>query len=357
MIKLVAGFVLSALLLLMMSCSKLQDDLPPAGGNLNLHGPGWTDPTTNNFHGKSLGLSSQQLQNCLTCHGSDLKGGTSKVSCIACHQSEQVSLHGMGWTDTASTNFHGTAIRSINWDMSLCKSCHGVSYEGGKTSISCKTCHTQPSGPEYCTTCHGGPENAAPPRDVSKNITRTFRGVGAHQVHFRGTGIYSSLQIPCSECHTVPPEMYSVGHVDSPLPAEVPINGFMARIATNETTTVDWDSNLPVVSPSPAYSSANLTCGNTYCHGHFKNGNDTLVVVWTDTTAAATACGTCHGNVNKSTLAERALPKTSAEGGTHPTSTACSACHVAVVDNNLRIIDRSKHINGKLNVFGQERDF
>jgi hypothetical protein len=56
-------------------------------------------------------------------------------------------------------------------------------------------------------------------------------------------------------------------------------------------------------------------------------------------------------------LAERALPKTSAEGGTHPNNLNCSGCHGDVVNASLSFVNAGKHINGKLNVFGTERDF
>lgn len=293
------GSVIFLLALLIVSCSKLAKDLPPAGGTLTVHGSGWTDST--------------------------------------------------------SSNFHGRAIRNAGWDMVQCQTCHGPRYNGGTVKVSCLTCHNQSAGPENCTTCHGSSNNAAPPKDIDRNSSRAARGVGAHQRHFLGGSISDGMA--CSDCHTVPPSVYSLGHVDSPLPAEVPMNGFIPLTVTNETTTVNWASSLPVFTPSPTHSTVDLSCSNTYCHGYFKNGNTTFAPIWNDTTAAQAACGTCHGDVTKPTLAARALPKTTAQGGTHPNNTACSNCHGAVVDANLNIIDKIKHINGKLNVFGGERDF
>jgi hypothetical protein len=55
----------------------------------------------------------------------------------------------------------------------------------------------------------------------------------------------------------------------------------------------------------------------------------------------------------------RSVPKTTAQGGTHPDLTSlgitCNVCHGDVVDANYRIINTAKHINGKLNVLGEER--
>lgn len=301
--KLAVGSVILFLTLLVVGCSELKDDLPPAGGTL--------------------------------------------------------TVHGTGWTDTTASNFHGKAIRSAGWDMIQCKTCHGQRYDGGTANVSCLTCHTQAAGPENCTTCHGGSNNAAPPKDINRNTARTAPGVGAHQMHLVGGTLFNGTV--CSDCHNVPPSVYSPGHLDSPLPAEVPMNGYIPRTVTNEPTTADWDSVLPVFTPSPNHSSVDLSCGNTYCHGHFKNGNTTNAPVWNSTATTQAACGTCHGDVNApGTLAARALPKTSARGGTHPSDFDCASCHSQVVSgtgDNVRIIDKALHVNGKLNVFGQERDF
>ncbi|HTK81366.1 MAG TPA: CxxxxCH/CxxCH domain-containing protein [Bacteroidota bacterium] len=268
--------------------------------------------------------------------------------------SSPLTVHGEGWEDPASSNFHGKAIRNAKWDMSQCKTCHGRLYDGGVVNVSCRTCHALPGGPENCTTCHGG-TNAAPPNDIAGNTSRSAPGVGAHQKHLVGGAI--SAGSACSECHTVPPSLYSPGHVDSELPAEVPMNGYIATTVTNETPTTDHDAGLPLFSPQPEFDASSISCANTYCHGNFKNGNTAFSPVWNDSSGSQMACGTCHGDVTKATLAGRALPKSVAEGGTHPDSTACSNCHGDVVNSSLVIIDKAKHINGKLNVSGEERDF
>jgi predicted CxxxxCH...CXXCH cytochrome family protein len=264
------------------------------------------------------------------------------------------SVHGPGWSDPNSPNFHGQAIRNAAWDMSQCKTCHGPTYSGGTVDVSCRTCHSKPAGPENCTTCHGS-DNAAPPRDINRNTNVLAPGVGAHQKHLLG-GTYTD-GIMCMECHTVPPAVYVPGHLDSPLPAEVMMNGVLANTVTNEPTTIDYDLILPVTTPSPAFNYDSLTCSTTYCHGTFKNGNPATLVVWNSGSTTQAACGTCHGDVSKPTLAERALPKTATQGGTHPNNLACANCHGDVVNASLTIINKSKHMNGRLNVFGSERDF
>lgn len=249
-------------------------------------------------------------------------------------------VHPEGWTQANSADFHGNTIRQADWDMSSCQTCHGRDYRGGVSGVSCQKCHTAPGGPEACNTCHGGTNNA-PPRDLSGNTAVSARGVGAHQTHVRGTARADA--ITCAECHNVPGALNTPGHIDTPSPAEVVFTGFLSSKTTQSFT--------------PSYNAQTGTCANTYCHGNFRNGNPENAMVWNVFTAASTACGTCHGNPSKPTLAEQALPKTSAEGGTHPNVLACASCHGDVVNASLQIISVTKHMNGKINVFGQEREY
>ncbi len=263
-------------------------------------------------------------------------------------------VHDANWVNKLSPDFHGAAIRKANWDMRSCRTCHGPQYNGGTSNVSCSKCHTDAGGVENCATCHGA-TNPAPPRDLSGNTARAARGVGAHQIHYSGSTIASAML--CQECHVVPGPIYADGHIDGSPNAEVVMNNPLARTVTNERGTADYDSTLTQFTPSPSFNASALTCASTYCHGNFKNGNTTFAPVWNDATGSQMACGTCHGDVTKPTTVEKALPKTPAQGGTHPDATTCSACHAGIVDATGRITDPTRHINGKLNAFGQERDY
>lgn len=267
-----------------------------------------------------------------------------------------LKVHPDGWTTPASANFHGKDIRERNWDMLSCQTCHGSQYDGGVSQASCRTCHNKPAGPENCTTCHGG-TNSAPPRDLSGNTAKTARGVGTHQIHVVGGTL--TVATPCTECHSVPPTVYTIGHVDTQSPAEVLFKDPLANTTTNEPGTATYSSSLPLFKPVPSYDAQTAKCSNTYCHGNFKNGNTSFAPVWNDATGTQAACGTCHGDVTKTTLAERALPKTTAQGGTHPVigTTTCDRCHGDVVDATMKIINTSKHINGKISIGTSEFDF
>jgi predicted CxxxxCH...CXXCH cytochrome family protein len=250
------------------------------------------------------------------------------------------SIHGSGFKDSTSTNFHGLAFRTtLKWNVESCKSCHGQKFDGGTVQKSCLGCHTQSNGPEACNTCHGG-VNAAPPSDLSGNTLRTSKSVGAHQAHLAGGKIGAA--VACSTCHTVPAKVSDAGHIT---------NGI--ALVKTETTSIFYRSEA-------SYSSALTTCASTYCHGNFPNGKN-KTVLWTDTTGvnSVIACGMCHGDPSNSDPEDRARPKTVSQGGTHPdkddykdpsgASLKCYRCHGNVVDANLNIINKALHINGKVN--------
>jgi predicted CxxxxCH...CXXCH cytochrome family protein len=311
--------------------------------------------TAPNFHGLVIAAAGGNTASCTKCHGTDYNGGISNVSCNACHK------HADGIIDPSSANFHGKLVGAANWTMTQCMKCHGSDYKGGISAKSCLNCHNQPKGPEDCSTCHGSSANPAPPKDVSRNTAVTARGVGAHQKHLVG-GALSDGSLQCVDCHVVPTSLASPGHINTAVPnapAQIAATATVAYTKTNLPGTAGaapYDKGQPTYTPTPSYSAATVKCTNTYCHGNFKNGNATNAPTWND--PASGACGTCHGDVTKATLGERAMPKNTLYGnGTHYPVTYCYTCHGDVVDANWNIIDKSKHMNGKLNVFGTEIPF
>jgi len=307
------------------------------------HPSGWTTPASTAFHGKALKQANWNVNACAPCHAPTFLGGTSGVSCYTCHPSYP---HGAGWM-TNSTGFHGLYVAQHNWDMNSCKSCHGNDFAGGQTGESCLTCHT--NGPEACNTCHGG-VNAAPPKDLSNNTATTARGVGAHQAHLTGPFKLVATGVACAGCHTVPSSTNAPGHLDTPLPAEVPMASTLARTASS--------GYVPV----PAVSSPNastVTCANTYCHGAWRLRSrpatafaytDSIIVgafkspLWTVSTDGA--CGSCHG-----------LPP---QGHIPFALSACYSCHGDVMDASGNLKNKALHMNGKINMttaFGGEYDW
>jgi hypothetical protein len=252
----------------------------------------------------------------------------------------ELTIHREGILEKDSPTWHGNLVRENSWNLKACQNCHSADYSGGITGSSCLTCHTQPSGPEACNTCHGDftdPAIIAPPQDINHNISTDSTGVGAHVSHLYQNDLGS--QIPCSTCHIVPQDYFDPGHaVDDLLPAEV----IFSPLAVH---------NIAV---NPVYDYSSATCSDTYCHGNweflkdsssyqFAYTDDKMVgnnnsVVWNEVGVGQADCGTCHG-----------LPPT---GHVPHAIEFCSTCHTDVVDSDGNIINTEKHINGEKNVFG-----
>ncbi len=258
------------------------------------------------------------VQQCILCHGA-VVDENNNIANKRLHVNGAVTFeaHPEGWVSPESPDFHGLFVRSDQWDLSGCRDCHGQDYSGGIANLSCLTCH--PATPEGCIVCHGGVDNltGSPPADIDGNRESTVRGVGAHTSHVAGSEF--SDGIACASCHSVPVSLDVAGHTDSDLPAEIAFSG----LALEQGASPQWDGQA---------------CSGSYCHGNFEGGNAATAPLWTVVDGTQAACGTCH-----------VLPP----GGPHPQGqavTQCRLCHVDVVGENNNIIDKSRHIDGIVDV-------
>jgi predicted CxxxxCH...CXXCH cytochrome family protein len=340
------------------SCSELKTNLPLMTSNsLQVHDDNWdNNPASSSFHGVYLKSNGWQINECKSCHGASYTGGSSGKSCFRCHSSYPHA------SDFAKGTGHGTYLYNLSYSLTSCQTCHGSSYAGGAiANVTCMRsgCHVDasnaPRSPESCNTCHGdftAPASnilaSAPPKSVTGEIATTVRGVGAHQKHLATNTV--GVAVKCQECHTVPTQLSSTGHLGTPLPAEVVFNDQLAHLSTGGGTLV----------PTPSYDPSTLKCNNTYCHGNWRLRKatsistnqfaytDSVIVglnyspAWTNGPADG-ACGSCHGLPPKGHLVV-------------PLST-CGSCHFGIVSTDGKIIDKAKHINGKVNVFDQEYSF
>ncbi|MBU1298238.1 MAG: cytochrome c family protein [Bacteroidetes bacterium] len=222
------------------SCYKCHATYPHKTGFLTKNNP--------NYHGTILKNANWNLASCKTCHGQNFEGGNSGIKCGTCHESYP---HAQGWTQTSNTKFHGRFLKSENWDLPSCIGCHGSNYDGGTiTNVSCMTsnCHVDKflakKSPEACNTCHGDftswaelVPSWAPPKSVDGDTVKTVRGVGAHQNHLTKNTFGKTVK--CQECYSVPTLTFTIGHLDTNLPAEVAMNDTIARTVTNEPATSD----------------------------------------------------------------------------------------------------------------------
>ena len=355
----VLSIAVAALLLLvtslLTSCSELKNNLPSATSNsVQVHDDNWdSNPGSSSFHGAYLKSTNWQMNECKTCHGTTYTGGTSGKSCFKCHPSYPHA------TDFAKATTHGTYLYNLNYPFASCQTCHGASYAGGTiANVTCMRsgCHADatnaPRSPESCNTCHGdfkAPASnfaaSAPPKTINGETATTVRGVGAHQKHLATNTVGATVN--CQECHIVPTKVSSPGHLGS-LPAEVVFNGPLGPLPSGGGTFV----------PTPTYNSSTFKCSNSYCHGNWKlrKATSTTQFAYTDSVIAGlnysptwtngstdASCGSCHGVPPKGHIDV-------------PLST-CGSCHFGIVSTDGKIIDKAKHINGKINVFDQEYSF
>lgn len=411
------GISVIVLAALCAGCSELKNEngLTPTSPALSIHGTGWDDSLSANFHGAFLKSANFNDTSCQRCHAKNYLGGTSGVSCFKCHMQYP---HSTGWVDTSATSFHGAALKAINFNLQSCEACHAQNFQGGASGVSCYTCHslyphatgwsqsTSPAfhgaeimanqwnmdgcktchgtnyngiatgsnvgcmspgchvdangnqkSPEACNTCHGAFSASAnditswaPPRSVKGDTLTSLRGVGAHQAHLRAT---LGKALKCQECHNVPTQLYAAGHLGTGLPANVVLGDTLANLVTASGMFV----------PHPSYDANAIQCNNTYCHGNWEVTKasaspynryiyvDSLITgnnyspKWTGGASEA-ACGSCHG-----------LPPKGHLQGLDLTTCGNSGCHPGVVDGNGNILDPTKHINGKIDVMGSERNF
>ena len=209
-----------------------------------------------------------------------------------------------------------------------CGSCHALPPPAPHPARSdCSICHAgiddtrQFTSPELhvngrvdlvtmpCNGCHGTAANGGPPPDTLGNTATSARGVGAHAWHLQASPTHGVVD--CSECHIVPTDANSVGHRDTPLPAEVTFGSLAKTNGSN-----------------PLYSATDLTCSGSYCHGN-------ATPLWTQPRSDADACGSCHG-----------LPP----AAPHLQRADCATCHGAVIDAHRNFIVPELHVNGQVDL-------
>ena len=116
---------------LMTSCSEDKNPMPSVS-----HPDDWNTKMSDNFHGSKvleIGYNS-----CKGCHGSDLEGGKTGFSCFQCHQTYP---HPEEWNLITENNFHGKYFENNANAIEYCKGCHGNDLKGGRSGVSCYDCH------------------------------------------------------------------------------------------------------------------------------------------------------------------------------------------------------------------------
>ena len=239
------------------------------------------------------------------CHGATLAGGTSKNPI---------------WTTVNGTqgqcgSCHGAPPPPPHPVATDCGTCHDTMTAGGGLVITDPARHIDGNldvkTDQACNTCHGSTTSNAPPKDTLGNTANNARGVGAHQQHLAATNRFRP--VACADCHRVPGAVTAVGHLDTPLPAEL-------TFSLRSGPTTQWNGSR---------------CSNNYCHGATLGaGGSATAPIWTTVNGTQAQCTSCHGNPPP-------LP--------HPQVADCSQCHPNMSSPTV-FSDPMRHVDGNLDV-------
>ncbi len=302
---------------------------------------------------------------CKECHGTDLKGGISTVSCFStdrngtsCHP-QGPSGHPAGWSDPASHGARAKAAASGVNGMAFCANCHGADYRGaGTRQKDCLRCHTtaphpakpwtgtrshtsaDPGNAPACAKCHAGKTNLSPEGVAKLPATATIGSGGCFDTTL---------------CHGV------MGHSSDPQPWNLPANhGSRAKADPGG----GGNTGLAACRQCHGASFATVLGTNSCvgCHGvaapHPAAANWRSTGTVTHTTTGlnnASVCALCH-NSSSPVLAAPNLerfansPAGSFNGGSPDCFTAsmchgdvrktsnCDACHSIATTNPFKSI-------------------
>jgi len=266
--------------------------------------PGWVVAPSGGQHATSATLtyiSNGGTSSCAECHGADLSGGTSQVSCFGnpagCHHGPVAN-----WTTPAG---HGATAKKApgSSGFASCQICHGADFRTprGDANRTCYSCHSlspHPNGPwrstagsthtnsdpsnaSVCANCHRN-ANPGTPDCFNNTLCHGATGPGTviHPVPFPGATHTSadpaSFATSCSACHAV--------------------------------TGVSPDSAAPLCTVCHQSAAALPFANCTSCHARPPSGTVYPDVAGRHATHDALAsvtgvCGTCHNGLDNGSLA------------------------------------------------------
>ncbi|NVN89144.1 MAG: hypothetical protein HXX11_00955 [Desulfuromonadales bacterium] len=323
-----AVLLISAVLLLA-SCSNGNGKAVGIDPITGKHAAGWAVAGTGGAHPSAFHANPGA---CSECHGLDLRGGTSKVSCFSASRSG-ISCHanGPGLPHTVPFTNHGNEARAVS---DFCLGCHqDAANAAGSKPPGCQNCHlTSPvTSPSNCISCHSKPPNAA----AYPNSAGSHSSHGALNVVENAT-----LTAGCDQCHsglglgTADHQNRSRQRAAALLPNALVFGALATSQSTNATS-----------------------CDTTWCHGGNtafipQNNPVRTAPVWGTPFPVASVLGTggaagtsgsgfcaqCHGYP----------PLTASHAGV--TAAQCTTCHSHLNADGLTFNNPAKHVNGVIDV-------
>jgi predicted CxxxxCH...CXXCH cytochrome family protein len=300
------------LALLLLSCSKANDNAPSINPVTGKHPSGWVVEVSGGKHSKAY-FSGPSA--CFECHGKNLNGGISGVSCFSvsfkgnnCHPGGP-SGHTAGWSAAGA---HGTSAKALaagRDGLAHCQTCHGTDFTGGFAKKSCLN----------VAGCHGA-------GIMAPHSPKPWRSTIGGRTH---TNSDASNAVACAVCH-------SGGANSTRQPSVTPPSGTATSCFNNtlchgvEGHAIGWKAAVVHGVAAKALSSGDdgfKAC--TYCHGANYAGG-------TVGQSCLTVTG-CHG----ASAPHPAKPWRSTTGGlTHAktdssNATQCAICHTGGANSSI----------------------
>lgn len=208
---------------------------------------------------------------------------------------QATSYHDLGgWTAPKDgADHHGSNYFLTNQQRDEhntdCTVCHGANLDGGTSGVSCDNlgCHTR--NWRSCDFCHGTfPGQNNPPAGVGNETTTDTLAVGRHVPHLGASGTH--IAFACDTCHNIPATgdvSHALGYIPS---ANLQTEGHHGDVAlSGRAMGMTWDVSATAGGPVTARG----TCVGA-CHSDGNGGAPNVLPYWAGGTWNAGACGNCH---------------------------------------------------------------
>jgi predicted CxxxxCH...CXXCH cytochrome family protein len=207
-------------------------------------------------------------------------GGLASTYDPTAHTCANVYCHGPGispvWTEAVDSaqacgTCHGVPPPVPHVQLTQCGLCHAqvMQLDGGFKDRSLHVNGTVEVRPLNCSTCHGHDDTGAPPPSLNGSTTSDARGVGAHAAHLGG--IAFARDVACADCHRVPTEFGSPGHINGTVEVAFPVPAGSTAVPgayrADTLTCTAWCHTPQGTGASPAWTSQAGPLGCTGCHG------------------------------------------------------------------------------------------
>ncbi|MCP2500097.1 MAG: CxxxxCH/CxxCH domain-containing protein [Deltaproteobacteria bacterium] len=293
--------------------------------------PGWVAVPSGGQHAKSATrdyIAYSESIPCTECHGADLSGGASKVSCFGnpsdCH-------HGpvAGWVATPpAVQAHGAAATQAPGSSGFvsCQICHGSSFTGGGSQVSCFPCH-----------------GANAPHPARPWLGPTYTHVAAS----------AEIAPVCVQCHFPGSPVNPPNHPATPAAAGTPPGCFNSTLCHGATGPVGVIHPVPF--PGATHTSADPTSFNadcSACHavtGVSPNSAAPLCTVCHHSAASLpfTNCTSCHARPPSGTAYPDVAGSHAGHDALANVTMVCASCHNGLGSGTAGHYDRANARPGK----------